>query len=913
MRESVPAMSNREPAPFGALLLRYRATAHLTQEQLAAQSGLSVDAIAALERGKRRTPREATIKLLADALELDVAARVEFLAAARPTSMTTATDAEEDGAGARQSTRRWPLPPEPTPLVDRTSELETILQRLTAEGVRLLTLVGPAGVGKTRLALVAAQLADDSEHFPDGIVFADLSSVRDPNLVLTSLANVVGLIDVGGRPVLERLVDVFRDRKQLMVLDNVEQVLPATAPILAELLSACPGLTILATSRVPLHLRLEQTLRVPPLPIPDSTQPYPSLNEFVAIPSVTLFVQRAQAREVDFALSELQIPVVARLVTQLDGLPLALEMAAARTGTLSLPAIARRLGDRLRLLHWEAADAPERQRSLEAALGWSYDLLGEDERRLFRCLGVFAGRVSLDAIAAVDGAVVGENAEMAGRGNARQTLDGLLSLAEQSLILPARPAMSDWQEDEAEDENENPELGFHMLETVRTYAADLLAAGGELDTARWAHAQYFLALAERAAPLLRGSDQRAWFLRLEREHDNLRAALRWLLDQEDGAEREVGLRLAAALGFFWWRRGYHAEGRRWLAEALARAPEANPDVRLRALVAAGPGFALQGVVESAQAVLQEALALAEQRQNASATAEALAYLGLRAVLTGELAEATGLLREALRHWEALGDPYGLGLTFYFLGHLAVATGDAADADAYYRDALRWLGTSGDAHLAGFVHCYLGATDGARGERLEAVANVQAGLRVGVALHDRWLLGVGAHAAALFGAWVDPATGARLLGAADAMAQATGATLVWKQLPGRSDVAGLRERLAREGEGELAAPYRAGHSLRFGDAAALALTVLEDVARTLVQIEPGSGTAPEARHESKSLLSAREQEVLRLVAEGLSSKAIGQRLFLSPSTVNQHIKSIFNKLGADTRAQAVALAAQRGLL
>jgi predicted ATPase/DNA-binding CsgD family transcriptional regulator/DNA-binding XRE family transcriptional regulator len=971
----------QEPTPFGALLLRLRAAASLTQEQLAARAGLSSNAISALESGKRRTPRFATVELLAAALALDGQQRHELMAVARstaggaggevatgrgPTVAGTEPDAEGHGGGARDPRRQfWRSVAAPTPLVDRVHELDTTLQLLASEGVRLLTLTGPAGVGKTRLALeAAARLATDRDRFPDGVVLVDLTPIRDPALVLNSLATAVGLLDTGSRPVPERLVEVLEERQQLLVLDNFEQVLPAAAT-LTELLAACPGLALLATSRVPLQLRWERVLRVPPLPVPDLAAPLPPLDTLAAIPSVALFVQRARARQSDFLLTEQQAPVVARLVSQLDGLPLALELAAVRTATLPLPVIANRLGDRLRLLQWEAGDLPERQRSLEAAVGWSYDLLSEAERRLFRCLGVFVGRVSLDAIAAVvrtvgavgSAASDGEAQEMREAGAGARTLPGLLSLAEQSLLLPLparpddpaelgtlykplgrpgqrRPADGPTEAAGLEEDDQDPEPAFALLETVREYAQEQLAAEGELAAARRAHAHYYLALAERAAPALRGPDQRAWIFRLEREHDNLRAALRWLLDQsvpegsDTTAEREAGLRLAGALGYFWYVRGYHTEGRRWLQEILARAPQREREesaagvksaARTRALVAAGPLLMVQAEYARARAVLQEALALAERRQDPAATAEASMYLGHATVVAGDVAEGTQRLQEAVHRWEALGDPHGLGETLFYHGYAADVAGETAAAAAHYTAALGWLAKAGNAQHAGFVHSYLGVLEWKRGQLSSAVAHLRAVLRTSVTLRDRWLLSFAAQATvALVGLRAQPAAWARLLGAADALTRATGgATFGWEHLPGAGQVAGLRERLAREGgEGEWGAAYREGPTLPFGAVAALALTLLEEVAAHASGAEAVPAPAAHTRAAAlgrESPLTEREREVLRLVAQGLSSKAIGRRLFISERTVAQHLTAVFHKLGVSTRAQAAAVATQCQLL
>ncbi|HEX6655877.1 MAG TPA: LuxR C-terminal-related transcriptional regulator, partial [Candidatus Limnocylindria bacterium] len=698
----------------------------------------------------------------------------------------------------------------------------------------------------------------------------------------------------------------------------------------ADLVATCPNLALLVTSRVPLRLRWEQTLRVAPLPVPDRTVPLPPLDALLTVPSVALFVSRARARQADFVLREQDTQLVAQLVTQLDGLPLALELAAARLDVLPLPTLARRLGDRLQLLASEAPDRPERQRSLDAAVGWSYDLLPEPERRLFRCLGVFVGRVSLDAIDSVGGAVAteGDGEARAARDSGR-ILHGLLSLAEKSLVLPwsSRPE----EPGEPSDADEDPEPAFGMLETVREYARERLASAGELQAASRAHAHYFLALAERADPLLRGPDQRAWYARLEREHDNLRAALRWLLDRdgpegsETSAEREAGLRLAGlrlagALGWFWSVRGYHPEGRRWLEAALARSPAAGDEdeaaaaARTRALLTCGAILTIQGDLAQAWAPLEAAAASAERWRDPAAAARAQAFLGMLAVRTGDAAEATRLLGEAQHRWEALGDPHGLGHTLYFLGHAAAMAGDAAGAEMHYTAALQQFDTAGDAHLATHVRRSLGFCAWERGAAHQAVTQVQAAVRTSVALRDRWLLAIGVQAAvALVGAGAQIAARARLLGAADALAQATGAASIPEKLPVGLGVAGLREQFTGKVEWDLA--YRQGRALPFAEVAALTLTLLEEVAQALPdpQSAPASTRTPEHPFQHPSSLTSREQEVLRLVAEGLSSKAIASQLFLAPSTVNYHLRSVFNKLGVDTRAQAVAVAARRGLV
>jgi non-specific serine/threonine protein kinase len=750
-------------------------------------------------------------------------------------------------------------------------------------------------VGKTRLALSA--VSELASVFTDGVVLADLTRVSDPTLVLQTLSRALGVSPTGRTPLLERLRVALEDRSILLLLDNFEHVLSA-ANQLVDLLAVCPEIRMLVTSRVPLQLRWEHILRIKPLPVPDVSMPL-SLTELGQVPAVALFLDRARARRPGFTLTEARAQLVTELVVHLDGLPLALELAAARLDALSLPVLVRLLSDRLQMLASSTPDAPERQRSLEAAITWSYDLLSPEEQRVFRHVGVFVGRVATSAVAAVLGAETAP--ELA--------LRGLASLAEKSLIMLAQG------EDDEEIEDQYGLSVFHVLETLREYAHEQLERTGEYEAVERAHAHYFVALAERTDAFLRGSDQRAWFLRLEREHDNLRAALRWLLDQAESAERVAGLRLAAALGYFWWMRGYHAEGARWLEEALSRAPrrdEADLDeatLRSTALCWAGALLTMHGELSLACTRLEEARSLAQQRQDSAGIARALTFLGQHAVNVGEMERAVPLLQEALRVASALGDPYPIGIAMFFLGVATFARGNLTEAAAHYAEALDLVEAAGDPRLTAAVHVELGVIAGQQGDLRSALLHLRAVFETSDSLRDRWLLSLGARATlAIVPAEGDPAAYARLQGAADTLRQATGGGRV----PWEFTVA------------EQTAEYHEGRSLSPGDVAALALRLLEDAAQSQASpisalthdLDSSTHSAQQSsRHaaQRENPLTEREQEVLGLVAQGLSNKAIARQLIISPSTVNYHLIQIFNKLVVETRAQAVAVATQRGLL
>jgi predicted ATPase/class 3 adenylate cyclase len=443
---------------------------------------------------------------------------------------------------------------QPTPLIGRKREVAEVYERLLRPEVRLLTLTGVGGTGKTRLGLQAA--AELTEQFEDGVFFVSLAAIRDPQLVVPAMAATLGVKEAGGQPLLESVEDSLGEKHILLMVDNFEQVIEA-APVVTELLSTASNLKVLATSRIPLRLYGEHEYAVPPLALPDPER-LPSVERLTHYEAVRLFVERAQAAKADFSVTNESAPAVAQICYRLDGLPLAIELAAARIKVLSPQKMLGRLGNRLKLLTGGARDLPERQRTLRSTIEWSYGLLGEGEKVLFARLSVFAGGRTMEAIEAICDAEGDLPVDV---------LDGLSSLVDKSLLK--------------QEEGAGGEPRFVMLETIHEFAREKLQESEESEDIRRLHAEYFLALAEEAEPAVEGAQQPVWLERLEEEHDNMRRALSWSLGQ--GQDSELALRMSAALGEFWYLRGYFGEGRRWLEEALAKSGRTPTAARARAL------------------------------------------------------------------------------------------------------------------------------------------------------------------------------------------------------------------------------------------------------------------------------------------------------------------------------------------
>jgi predicted ATPase/DNA-binding XRE family transcriptional regulator len=649
--EEASRMRARGATAFGEMLRAHRVAVGLSQEALAERAGLSVDAIGALERGRRTAPRPDTLAMLADALALPADARAAFIATA------IGTTPARGGRAADAAAYSSGMPTPATRLIGREAEIAALVRLIQREGLRLVTLTGPGGVGKTRLALAAADALRAA--FPDGVAFVDLSALRDPLLVGPTVARGLGLREGGIRDPRAALVAFLRDRRALLVLDNVEQVIEG-APLLADLMTASPWLCILVTSRTALRLRGEQVFPVAPLPLPGAaTAPTP--QALLRSAAVALFVERAHTMTPDFAFTAANAAAVAAICVRLDGLPLAIELAAARVDLLPPPALLARLERRLPLLTRGARDLPERQQTLRAAIDWSYRLLHVGEQALYRRLAVFVGGCTIDAVEAVCG-VGGELAV--------DSLDWLGTLVGQHLLRQREGA--------------GGAPRFAMLETIREHARELLAESGEEETVQRRHATYFATLAEAADAALTGPEQAAWLARLEEEHDNLRAALQWMVAQ---GEAGAALRLAASLWRFWEGHGHLGEGRRWLAATLALPGGGDRALRARALRGAGLLATWQGDYATARALHAESLALYRALADRDGVGHALENLGMVAHEQGDFAAAAALHTESLAIRRGLGDRRNVASSLNNLGLVKRALGDYPSARTLHAEGL----------------------------------------------------------------------------------------------------------------------------------------------------------------------------------------------------------------------------------
>ena len=761
------------------------------------------------------------------------------------------------------------LPPALTSFVGRGRELAEV-QRLVSER-RLVTLSGPGGAGKTRLALAVARALVG--EYEGGVWWVELAAVPDPELVPQAVAQALGVREAPGLSPTETLAEHLASEKALLVLDNCEHLVEACASLADNLLVACPELKILATSREPLHVAGETSFMVPSLATPDPDRQL-FFGELAGYEAVRLFVERAGEIDSSFALKEENAPAVARLCDRLDGIPLAIELAAARTKVLTVEQILKKLEDPLGLLTAGSRTAEARHKTLRATLEWSHDLLEEAERALLRRLSVFVGGFTLEAVEAV-------GAE--GRVSSPPVLDLLSGLMDKSLVVAGAEA--------------DGALRYGMLEPVRQYALERLVEAGAEAEVRRLHAAFYLALAERAEPELLGADQAEWLERLRTEIGNLRGAISWSLEPGGGEDERagLGLRLVAVSWRFWDVEGFR-EGKRWLRAALERAPGGFPAVRARALVGLGWILNFQGEYGPAVAALEEAVALYGELGEESDAALALSNLG-SAVIRGGFEER---LRAFVEEGEALmmgGDLEGHARADLrmLLACAATAEGDHDSAASQLEESLALSRELGDHWNTAFSLYILGMIELQRGDLERGEALIEECVPIGRELDYSFLLahvllGLGL-VAALRGR---PVRAARLWGAAEPLRERLGLALSHFELVTfgyERDLAAVRSALS---ESTFDAAWAEGRAMSPEQA-----------------FEYTLGEPP--HEENTHPLTRREMEVLRLVADGMSNQDIATTLVLSEHTVHRHVANVLGKLGVSSRTAAVAQAARLGLL
>jgi predicted ATPase/DNA-binding CsgD family transcriptional regulator len=736
------------------------------------------------------------------------------------------------------------LTAQPTQLVGRADDITRGCHQLLLDKVRLLTLIGPAGVGKTRLALAIGDCTLDT--FTDGVFFVDLVPTEDPVRVLDVIANTLGVTEAREQPLLQRLADCLTDQSVLVILDNFEHLLPAAADV-ARLLSVCPSIKVVATSRAALRLRWEYLLHVKPLPVPPAAST--DLNVIAESAAVRLFVQRAKAADLRFELTAENAAHVGEVCRRLDGLPLALELAAARVRVLPPQALLAQLGRRFDLLASGAHDVPARQRTLRKALDYGFDLLEKDEQNLLMRISLFAGGCT------AEGATVVDSGDASIGSNGFKTLQRLDSLVDKSLIH--QELTSDGQ------------ARFYMLETVREYAHEQLVRSGELDIARQRWLEYLLAFVDQAAKALLGPSQAEWLTLIDREHSNLRAALRACLDTGDV---ERGVQFALSLWRFWYVHGLFAEGRDWFDELLRQpALNARTLTRASALNAAGKLAFNQGDESAAQASLRESLSIYRELDNTAGAADSLETLGHLEGRNGAASVGREMLQESLALRRELGDAWGVAASLRCLGDLEAEEGHRSVARARYEESLLQWQTLGDQFGVALVLESMAVLAEAHGKPTRALHLAGAA----TALRDRLRVSC-----------CSPAERARV----------------------QRCLESAQRRLGQDAAAQI---VDEGRAMNVGAAITYARSIDERTPLAAAHVSrhasfTGSEQSPELVDSHIAGLTNREREVVALVLRGASNRRIAEELVITERTAETHVCRILGKLGLSSRAQIAAL-------
>lgn len=767
------------------------------------------------------------------------------------------------GGSARRSMPAWPagLPAPLTPFVGRATELAEIARLVGAN--RLVTLVGAGGVGKTRTAIEVA--AGMQALFADGVDLIDVSAVAAPELVPATAARALGVEDRTGANLAERVVRVLRPQQRLVLLDNCEHVRTACGDLAGELLAACPRVTILVTSRVSLAVPGELTWRVPSLtfPWPDHR---PALQELECFEAAELFLARARAACPRLAIGPGDVAAIALICFRLDGIPLALELAAARAGALSLDDIASRLTGRSELLVRSGAGLARHQ-TLRASLEWSCQLLRTEELTLLRRLAIFRGGWELEAAE-----VICADAEVP----AARAAAVLAALVDHSLVQVDQPRPT----------------RYRLLETIRSFAYEQLAGSGELEQLRARHGRYFAELAEQSAAIILGPQQAAWARRLDAESENLRAAREWC--SADQSRSALLLRLVSGLWEYWHIRGRLKEGAEALTGALAAA-DGPARARAEALNGLGLIVSLRGEVERGRPMLAEAVECYREAGDVRGESRAWTHLGNTLTILGDHPGAADAFARGLALARQSGDIWYEGFALYLAGWAATVEGDLAAATDRASQGARMFEQAGDGRAAGYALAVLADCAGREGRAEQAIGLLRRSLSVFEELPDRWGLLYGMSlvtpACATLGDWPLVAT---LIGIIDSLRERTGGQLFPHQVAELEAAAAAAESALGPA---MAARIAAGQAIGRGDTIAAALWPPARAA-----LAGAAAAVPGAA------LTAREREVAQLITGGLTNRQIGARLFIAERTVDAHVSRILAKLGCASRVQVAAIMA-----